>query len=67
LKETQKMASEKHFLITLSFLLLFKLCVSSPVTDPKKPEIEEQPGVKPEIPEMPENLCPLPPQLGYLG
>jgi hypothetical protein len=53
------MAPKKHFLIILSFLVLIKLCVSSPVTNPNKTETI--------VPEMPENLCPLPPQLGYSG
>jgi hypothetical protein len=50
------MAPKKQFLIILSFLLLIKLCVSSPVTILNKEQIVE-----------PENLCPLPPKLGYSG
>ncbi len=71
------MAPKKHFLIILSFLLLIKLCVSSPVTNPNKteivvpemPEMPEMPKMPemPEMPEMPDNLCALPPYLGYSG
>jgi hypothetical protein len=53
------MASKKQFLITLSFLLVAESCKSSPVTS-----IEEK---KPENPTPPENLCVLPPELGYSG
>ncbi len=62
------MAPKKYFLITLSSLLFFKFCVSSPVTLPNKTEIvePEMPEI-PETPEMPENLCALPPQLGHSG